>query len=128
MTPTDRLIATGRRNAGAPALLHKQRGLSDRFIAHMLARNIRVEADLLEDEAHERRKEDEEHGDHLPARIVASAQALFTEYDRVALLGHAESGKTSIALTRPMIYHPRISSRSCRARTKARLMSVGPRS
>jgi len=30
------------------ALLHKQRGMSDRFIAHMLARNIQVEADLID--------------------------------------------------------------------------------
>jgi CRP/FNR family cyclic AMP-dependent transcriptional regulator len=29
-------------------LLHKQRALSDRFIAHMLARNIRVEEDLID--------------------------------------------------------------------------------
>ena len=30
------------------ALLHKQRALSDRFIAHMLARNIRIEEDLVD--------------------------------------------------------------------------------
>src|SRR5437773_9951216 len=29
-------------------LLHKQHELSDRFIAHMLARNIRIEADLVD--------------------------------------------------------------------------------
>jgi len=29
-------------------LLHKQHALSDRFIAHMLARNIRIEADLID--------------------------------------------------------------------------------
>ena len=29
-------------------LLHKQHALSDRFIAHMLARNIRVEEDLID--------------------------------------------------------------------------------
>jgi CRP/FNR family transcriptional regulator, cyclic AMP receptor protein len=29
-------------------LLHKQRGLSDRFIAHMLSRNIRIEEDLVD--------------------------------------------------------------------------------
>ena len=29
-------------------LLHSQRGLSDRFIAHMLARNARLEADLID--------------------------------------------------------------------------------
>ena len=29
-------------------LLHKQRGLSDRFITHMLARNIRIEEDLID--------------------------------------------------------------------------------
>lgn len=29
-------------------LLHKQRALSDRFIAHMLARNIQIEADLID--------------------------------------------------------------------------------
>src|ERR1700716_2759496 len=30
------------------ALLHKQHTLSDRFIAHMLARNIRIEEDLVD--------------------------------------------------------------------------------
>ena len=30
------------------SLLHKQHSLSDRFIAHMLARNIRVEEDLID--------------------------------------------------------------------------------
>jgi len=30
------------------ALLHKQHELSDRFIAHMLARNIRIEEDLVD--------------------------------------------------------------------------------
>ena len=30
------------------ALLHKQRGMSDRFIAHMLARNIQIEEDLID--------------------------------------------------------------------------------
>jgi len=29
-------------------LLHKQRAMSDRFIAHMLARNIRIEEDLID--------------------------------------------------------------------------------
>ena len=29
-------------------LLHRQRALSDRFIAHMLARNIRIEEDLID--------------------------------------------------------------------------------
>jgi CRP-like cAMP-binding protein len=29
-------------------LLHEQHGLSDRFIAHMLARNIRIEEDLVD--------------------------------------------------------------------------------
>ena len=29
-------------------VLHTQRGLSDRFIAHMLARNIRIEEDLVD--------------------------------------------------------------------------------
>jgi CRP/FNR family transcriptional regulator, cyclic AMP receptor protein len=29
-------------------LLHRQRGLSDRFITHMLARNIRIEEDLID--------------------------------------------------------------------------------
>src|ERR1700681_4039331 len=29
-------------------LLHKQHSLSDRFIAHMLARNIRIEEDLID--------------------------------------------------------------------------------
>jgi CRP-like cAMP-binding protein len=30
------------------ALLHKQRGMSDRFIAHMLARNIQIEENLID--------------------------------------------------------------------------------
>jgi CRP-like cAMP-binding protein len=30
------------------ALLHKQHAMSDRFIAHMLARNIRIEEDLVD--------------------------------------------------------------------------------
>jgi len=30
------------------ALLHNQRGMSDRFIAHMLARNIQIEEDLID--------------------------------------------------------------------------------
>ena len=29
-------------------LLHNQHALSDRFIAHMLARNIRIEEDLID--------------------------------------------------------------------------------
>jgi CRP-like cAMP-binding protein len=29
-------------------LLHKQHGMSDRFISHMLARNIRIEEDLID--------------------------------------------------------------------------------
>jgi hypothetical protein len=29
-------------------MLHKQHALSDRFIAHMLARNIRIEEDLID--------------------------------------------------------------------------------
>src|SRR5438034_6924663 len=29
-------------------LLHRQRAMSDRFIAHMLARNIRIEEDLID--------------------------------------------------------------------------------
>src|SRR5258707_4055356 len=29
-------------------LLHKQRAMSDRFISHMLSRNIRIEADLID--------------------------------------------------------------------------------
>ena len=36
------------RKAQMVRLLHKQRALSDRFIAHMLARNIRVEEDLID--------------------------------------------------------------------------------
>jgi len=30
------------------ALLHKQHGMSDRFIAHLLSRNVRIEADLID--------------------------------------------------------------------------------
>src|SRR4026208_1569872 len=37
-------------------LLHKQHALSDRFIAHMLARNIRIEEDLIDQVFHSREK------------------------------------------------------------------------
>ena len=39
------LLVDKRRMIG---LLHKQRGMSDRFIAHMLARNIQIEEDLID--------------------------------------------------------------------------------
>jgi CRP/FNR family transcriptional regulator, cyclic AMP receptor protein len=39
-----RLVAKGQMGA----LLRKQHGMSDRFIAHLLARNVRIEADLVD--------------------------------------------------------------------------------
>jgi CRP/FNR family cyclic AMP-dependent transcriptional regulator len=36
------------KKAAMVTLLHKQHGLSDRFISHMLARNIRIEEDLVD--------------------------------------------------------------------------------
>jgi CRP-like cAMP-binding protein len=53
-------VRTGSAKASAPStvlviekaamlrLLHEQRGLSDRFIAHLLTRNVRIEADLID--------------------------------------------------------------------------------
>ena len=40
--------APGRRRRQMVRLLHEQHGFSDRFIAHMLARNIRIEEDLVD--------------------------------------------------------------------------------
>jgi CRP/FNR family cyclic AMP-dependent transcriptional regulator len=45
ITPTTILIVA---KAKMVSLLHKQHAMSDRFIAHMLARNIRIEEDLLD--------------------------------------------------------------------------------
>jgi CRP/FNR family cyclic AMP-dependent transcriptional regulator len=45
ITPTTILIVAKAKMVG---LLHKQHALSDRFIAHMLARNIRIEEDLID--------------------------------------------------------------------------------
>jgi len=45
ITPTTILLVTKRKMVG---LLHKQHAMSDRFIAHMLARNIRIEQDLVD--------------------------------------------------------------------------------
>jgi CRP-like cAMP-binding protein len=45
MTPSDLVLIPKDRMA---ALLRKQHAMSDRFIAHMLARNLRVEEDLLD--------------------------------------------------------------------------------
>jgi CRP/FNR family transcriptional regulator, cyclic AMP receptor protein len=45
MTPVS-ILRVGRANM--VKLLHKQHELSDRFIAHMLARNIRIEEDLID--------------------------------------------------------------------------------
>lgn len=36
------------RKAEMTRLLHKQHAMSDRFIAHMLARNVRIEEDLID--------------------------------------------------------------------------------
>jgi CRP/FNR family cyclic AMP-dependent transcriptional regulator len=44
ITPTTILFISKQRMA---ALLHRQRGMSDRFISHMLSRNIRIEEDLV---------------------------------------------------------------------------------
>jgi CRP-like cAMP-binding protein len=45
MTPSAILFVD---KAAMVALLHKQQGMSDRFIAHMLSRNIRIEEDLVD--------------------------------------------------------------------------------
>jgi len=45
ITPTTILMVAKARMVG---LLHKQHAMSDRFIAHMLARNIRIEEDLID--------------------------------------------------------------------------------
>jgi len=45
ITPTTILMVAKAKMLG---LLHKQHGMSDRFIAHMLARNIRIEEDLID--------------------------------------------------------------------------------
>ena len=45
MTPSTILLVAKKRMVG---LLHKQHAMSDRFISHMLARNIRIEEDLID--------------------------------------------------------------------------------
>src|SRR5438445_13400062 len=45
ITPSTVLLVQKDKMVG---LLHKQHSLSDRFIAHMLARNIRIEEDLVD--------------------------------------------------------------------------------
>ena len=45
ITPTTIVIVA---KAKMVSLLHKQHAMSDRFIAHMLARNIRIEEDLID--------------------------------------------------------------------------------
>jgi CRP/FNR family cyclic AMP-dependent transcriptional regulator len=45
MTPSTILLVGKDKMIG---LLHKQHAMSDRFIAHMLARNIRIEEDLID--------------------------------------------------------------------------------
>ena len=45
ITPSTILLVGKERMVG---LLHKQHAMSDRFISHMLARNIRIEEDLLD--------------------------------------------------------------------------------
>ena len=45
VTPSVILLVT---KAAMVRLLHKQHAMSDRFIAHMLARNIRIEEDLID--------------------------------------------------------------------------------
>jgi CRP/FNR family cyclic AMP-dependent transcriptional regulator len=48
ITPSVIMRIGQRRMAG---LLHHQRGMSDRFIVHMLSRNLRIEEDLAEQRA-----------------------------------------------------------------------------
>ena len=45
ITPSTILLVRKEQMVG---LLHKQRDMSDRFIAHMLARNVRIEEDLID--------------------------------------------------------------------------------
>jgi CRP-like cAMP-binding protein len=45
ITPSEILLV---RKTEMVRLLHKQHGMSDRFITHMLARNIRIEEDLID--------------------------------------------------------------------------------
>src|SRR6266487_5475160 len=45
ITPSTILLVGKEKMVG---LLHKQRAMSDRFISHMLARNIRIEEDLID--------------------------------------------------------------------------------
>jgi CRP-like cAMP-binding protein len=45
ITPS-RILCVDRR--AMVQLLHEQHAMSDRFIAHMLARNIRIEEDLID--------------------------------------------------------------------------------
>jgi CRP/FNR family transcriptional regulator, cyclic AMP receptor protein len=45
ITPSDVLLV---RKAAMVRLLHRQHEMSDRFIAHMLTRNIRIEEDLID--------------------------------------------------------------------------------
>ena len=45
ITPTTILIVA---KAKMVSVLHQQHAMSDRFIAHMLARNIRIEEDLID--------------------------------------------------------------------------------
>jgi CRP/FNR family transcriptional regulator, cyclic AMP receptor protein len=45
MTPTTIRLVGKEQMVG---LLHKQHAMSDRFISHMLARNIRIEEDLID--------------------------------------------------------------------------------
>ena len=45
ITPTTILLVAKEKMVG---LLHKEHGMSDRFISHMLTRNIRIEEDLID--------------------------------------------------------------------------------
>jgi CRP/FNR family transcriptional regulator, cyclic AMP receptor protein len=45
ITPSNILLVSKEKMVG---LLHKQRAMSDRFISHMLSRNIRIEEDLID--------------------------------------------------------------------------------
>ena len=53
LAPSAILLVT---KAAMVRLLHKQRAMSDRFIAHMLARNVRIEEDLIDQLFHSSEK------------------------------------------------------------------------
>ena len=66
-------------------LLHKQHALSDRFIAHMLARNIRIEQELL-DELHVTADDLTELAEQAVARVRKTIEQSRVEIARARLL------------------------------------------